>query len=155
MSFDPHDPNWRDLPGQAPQQHAYRAPPKKKSNTLLCVLGGVGALLVLLCLGCGGVASMYVWNGLQQSKVELIEQLQPHPLIQEHIGTISSLGMNLGESAALNEGKVGKKTIVFDIKGSKGSALISGEVDDGHDRPARFTDAILHLPAGEALQLSF
>ena len=103
-----------------------------------------------------GVRFVTVSSGMQQASKELMAQVQPHPLIQQHIGQVQSMSMNFGESVALNEGKVGKKTAVFDIKGSQGSALIAGQVDDGHDRPARFQGTtVLILPSGESHELQF
>jgi hypothetical protein len=158
MSFDPNDPNWRAMHGQPPiSQYGFPIKPKpKSSNTWLYVLLGVGALAVLGCVGCAGVLFVTVSSGMQQASKELMAQVQPHPLIQQHIGQVQSMSMNFGESVALNEGKVGKKTAVFDIKGSQGSALIAGQVDDGHDRPARFQGTtVLILPSGESHELQF
>lgn len=181
MSFDPNDPNWRAISGPPPHaghgqggypqpgypqpgypqpglsQYGFPQKPQqpKKSSTLLYVLAGISGACLLLCLGCGVYGFLLVSNGMQQASKELIVQVQPHPLIQEHIGKVQSLSMNFGESVSINEGKVGKKTAVFDIVGDKGSALLFGEVDDGHDRPARFGQATLLLPNGETHLLSF
>jgi hypothetical protein len=127
MSMAPNNPfenNQQDpLPGTPVR------PNQGKSVWLwvLAIVGGLGLLAVIVCCGLG----YYGYSaGTAMVAEEIKGQLTGHPTIEEHIGEISSVSMNLG--AVIEEAKKQQEagdqgappSMVFDIEGSKGSGRI-------------------------------
>ena len=129
-----------------------QAPPPKKSNTLLWILGivgGVGVLAGLCC--CGG--GYFVFNtGLNMVAEQTKAEVQGHPAIQEHIGTIETATTDFSASITETEkkGGQGNNHLVIHVKGSKGSGDIIGRQQQGGQR---LTNKILRLPDGKEFPL--
>lgn len=124
-------------------------PPQKKSNVWLWVIGIIGGFIVvgaLVC--CGGLYFTY-----QAGKTMLAEsirtELRGNPVIEENLGEIQSLEMNLGATGQQNQGQDGPDVLVFDAEGSKGS----GQIAVRPDQAGGFTSAELILPDGERIEL--
>lgn len=165
MSYDPRYPHWQQqyqpqppplpepTPPPLPQPPFQNYSPKyvrrpPKDNTLWYVLGGcgfLGMLAVVLC--CGAIASAPRSAksgplGFLASQAQL-NQLKDHPDVRTHIGQIKNLSLNLAESSAANQGRIGKKAAVYDISGTKGKGFIVGPIDEGWGKERRFITAIL------------
>lgn len=149
MSFDPSSTN--------PYATSSQPTAPKKSNVLLYVLLGLGGAAILACCGCGGAMYFTMQFGLSQAAAQLKPQLQSDPVVQEHVGDISDLGMNImatGTEAQKNPNQAkGEEKIVFDIKGSKGSGQVVGQMDQGAGQ-VRLRNAELRMSSGETFQLS-
>ncbi|MGB7346289.1 MAG: hypothetical protein WBD20_18875 [Pirellulaceae bacterium] len=127
MSMAPNNPfenNQQDsFPGTSVQ-------PKKGKNVWLIVLAIVGGLGLLSVMVCCGVGYWGYSKGTQMVADELQGQLTGNAVIEEHIGEINSVSMNL--SAVIEEAKKQQEagdqgappSMVFDIEGSKGSGRI-------------------------------
>ncbi|HMC10636.1 MAG TPA: hypothetical protein VKH44_05080 [Pirellulaceae bacterium] len=131
-----------------------QAPPPKKSNPILWILGIVGGLGVLGALCCCG-GSYFLFNTsmnviANQTKAEI----QGHPAVQEHIGTIESASADF--TAAIEETQRrgdtgGDSHMVIHIKGSKGKGDVIGKIPQGGQR---MVDQVLRLPDGKELPLN-
>lgn len=142
MSFDMNSPN----PYAASPSTPPTAP--KKSNVLMYVLLGVGAVLLVGCCGCGG---LMWWGGNQAFNLvasTVKPSLQADPVVQEHVGEIESLSMNImatGQEAETNKQPQGQERIVFDVKGSKGSGQIVGKVEPDGAGQAKLSNGELRI----------
>jgi len=119
MSNNPHNPfdDHRPHQGYAPSPMEQR-----KSNVWLWVLGAIGVLTILVALICCG-GGYFAYQASTGFMAELFkDQLVGNPVIEEHIGTIDSMSMNLGKTSEYAQGSPG--TIAFDISGPKGSGVI-------------------------------
>jgi hypothetical protein len=126
-------------------------PVKKKSSTgkILLIVFGVGGLMVLLC--CGGfiVMGMFGFNaGMSQLSEQVTAQLQGNEVIEKHLGTLESCKFNFMATTkrAQDTGEQGQ--MVFDLKGSNGSATLAGRLAG-----ERLADATLELPTGESIDV--
>jgi hypothetical protein len=118
--------------------------PPKKSNALWWILGIIGVATVggaLLC--CGGIYFM-IRFGTQVVGDQVKLAVGTDPAIQEHIGTISDIGMNLTATGAAGGGN----TIVFDIKGDKGSGQLEVVMDQTPGQEG-LQSCVLILPNGD------
>ncbi len=103
-------------------------PTPKKSNTWLWVLGiigGIGILGAIVC--CGGSFALYR-AGSSALAEQLKQNLAGHPTINDQIGDIQSMSMDLIATGKAGEAKPG--TIAFKIEGSKGSGFIEIHQDE-------------------------
>ena len=128
-----------------------QAPPKKKSKLglILGIIGGVGVVICLLC--CGG--GYLLFNaGMNVIGDQVKTQVQGHPAIQEHIGTIETSSMDFPASLKESEkhGGGGNNRFVVHIKGSKGSGDIVGKQRPGQQS---LSEKVLRLPDGKELPL--
>ena len=127
-----------------PYASSSQTSPPAKSNTLWWILGILGVLFggaALVC--CGG--SFYLYRFGTQVVGDVVKQaVAADPAIQEHIGTINEVTMNLG--ATSNAGGGGK--VVFDITGDKGSGLLE-VVMDNSPQGQSVKSCVLILPTGE------
>ena len=143
MSNNPNNPFDDNQPGQG---YAQNVTPQKKSNVWLWVLGTIGVLGVvgaLVCCG-GGYFAYQAGTGMMAEIFK--EQLSGNPVIEEHIGTIESMSMNLGATSANAEKSPG--SIAFDIGGSKGSGTILIQQQPGADGQPGIGSAELILADG-------
>ncbi len=116
MSTTPNDP-FGNPPSAGPGQ-----PHGQASNVWIWVLGILGVLGVggaLVCCG-GGYALYRAGTGVVAEVFK--QQLSGNPVIEEHIGEIKSLTMNLTKTSQESENSNGG--LVFDIEGSKASGAI-------------------------------
>ncbi len=119
-------------------------PPPAKSNAVWWILGILGVVLgggALLC--CGG--AFFAYRVATQAVAEVVKSaVEEDPAIQEHIGTISDLNVNL---TATGNSSGGNK-MVFDIKGDKGSGQLEILMDnDGENQSVN--SGVLVLPNGD------
>jgi len=124
--------------------------PPKKSNVWLWILLGVGGVVVMSCVCCGG----FMWFGFNLVGQQVIGKLNSDPIAQQHLGTVSSATMDFAGIADANKGNApgGKQYIVFAVKGDKGSGKVKAiQKPGGQD----FEDATLILPSGEEVKLGF
>lgn len=135
---------------QSPYQPAPYAPvpptqPPQKSGSsmfwLLIGLGVVGGGVLLVC--CGGAASVFVFGTRVMGK-QVAEALRDNPVIREHIGEIQSCDVDFTASAA----QEGQDTMVFNVKGSKGSGTLIADTDSSDPDSETVRSAKLRLPDG-------
>jgi hypothetical protein len=125
--------------------------PPKKSNTLWWVLGIIGVLTVggaLLC--CGGIyfTFRFVSDAIgEQVKLAVSQE----PVIQEHIGTISDMGMNF--TATSQTGGGGNQKFVFDVVGDKGTGQLEVLMDTREGQQA-IESCVLVLPNGDRHEIT-
>ena len=72
------------------------------------------------------------------------------PAIQEHIGTISDIGMNLTATSAAGGGE----KIVLDIKGDKGTGQIEVVMAGGGPDGQTLQSCVLILPNGDRIDVA-
>lgn len=152
MSFDPNATN----PYSASNPSTPPTTPKK-SNTLLYVLGGIGAFLLLVCCGCGGLSMYFANFGLGQVAAQVKPQLASDPVIQEHIGNLQSTEISfqsIAEAAQNAEHQRAGRDMGVRVKGDKGSGLVVGKMDQSNPSQARIRNAVLVLPSGESYPLA-
>lgn len=137
MSSSPNNPF--DGPGNRTE-----APPQRKSNVWLWVLGIVGVLGLLVILGCCGSVFFAYQFGAGMIGEQVKSELRGNPVVQEHIGDIESAEMNLTATAQETQDQPGGESIVFDLEGSKGSAKVAIQQGPGGE----ITSAVLIMPDG-------
>jgi len=128
MSQAPNNPF--DNPPEHEQQR------QSGSNTWLWVLGILGGLFLLTALICCGAiyfGSQRIGGFIAETAVE---EFRDDPVIQEHIGEITSSNVNFGEAIkqASEEGDSG--SMVFDVSGDKGSGKIIIRTDNQNQNSA-------------------
>jgi len=129
--------------GSGPMQ-----PPAKKSNTVWWILGILGFLTIggaLVCCGGGYYALQF---GTQVVADEVKKSIASDAAIQEHIGTISEMNMNLTATGAAG----GNNKLVFDVKGDKGAGQLEVIVNNTAEGQA-VNDCVLILPDGTRLDV--
>lgn len=123
MATAPNDPfqNSNADPSYGSQNYDQQTPKKSNKGCLIgCGIAGVLGLLV--CCGGGGAAIMF---GLSAFGEIAKAELQGNPVIVEHIGEIESVDFSFGGTAGVAEENPGAgNTLVFDIKGDKGSGQV-------------------------------
>ena len=120
-----------------------------KSNAVWWILGILGVLTVggiFVC--CGGGYFMFRF-GTQAVADAVKSSISTDPVIQEHIGNITDLSMNLTATGAAGGGD----KMVLDIKGDKGTGQV--EVVMGGDPTGQSVKScVLILPNGERIPLA-
>lgn len=140
--FQPSFPPSPYEPG--PSYPAPAPPPKKSSGLffwlflLVAVLGG--GVLLLCCGGGGGL----IYFGTQVMGKQVAEALRGNPVIQEHIGEIQSCEVDFVASSAHE----GQDTMVFNIKGTKGSGTLIADTDSSDSDSEKIRSAKLRMPDG-------
>jgi hypothetical protein len=124
----------------------------KKSNTLLYILLGVGGILLVSCLGCGGLVYVFGTQGMKMVTAKIQPQVQADPVIREHIGeikeftwSITSFAKEYEKNSPRHEGR----DVCFEVKGDKGEGLVMCRIDNTNPQNQRITNAELVLPNGE------
>lgn len=150
MSFDPSSTN----------PYAASTPPTapKKSNTLLYVLGGIAAFVIIGCCGCGG---LMWWGGtaaLQVAANQVKPQLAADPVIQEHVGNLQTAEISvqayISEAGKNPRHQQAGRDIAIKVKGDKGSGLVVCKIDQSNPGQPRVVNGELVLPSGESYPLS-
>lgn len=149
MSFDPSSTN----------PYSASTPPAtpKKSNTLLYVLGGIGAFVLLGCCGCGALAMFGGSAAFGVVANQVKPQLAADPVIQQHIGNLQSVEISLQSitQAAQNpKNQQAGRDMGIKVKGDKGSGLVVGKLDNSNPNQPRITNGVLQLSTGEEFPLS-
>jgi hypothetical protein len=90
---------------------------------LAIVLGGGAAGVLLLCCGSGlGL----VWFGVNVISAEVEDQLRDNPHLQEEIGSLESIRMDITRSVAATDDDV----MVFYVQGSQGAGTVTVKSKD-------------------------
>ncbi len=129
MSMTPNNPfettpsNQASGPGQ---------PQKKGSKAWIWIIGIIGVVGLVGAIACcgGGYALFNLGTGMLAEAFK--QQLDGNPVIEEQIGQIESLEMNLSKTAQQGQNSNGER-IAFDIKGSKASGTILIKQDKSGD----------------------
>lgn len=117
-------------------------PQPAKSNALWWILGILAVVFVggaLVCCGGGYFAYRF---GTEVAGTVVRDAVAGDPAIQEHIGTIEEINLNL--SATGNAG--GGSRMVFDVRGDKGTGQLEVTMDPGGQSVG---SAVLVLPNGD------
>lgn len=134
--------------GDAGQMYGSQPPPRKSSKVWLWLLLGLGGLGVaaLVCCGAVGIWGMGALNNVMTQAMQ--EELGGNPIIQQHIGQIESVSINIGATQKLQQGGGNDGAAVMDIRGDKGSGqLIILQ------RPGQQPTIDLKLPSGETFNV--
>ena len=108
----------------------YQPQPRSSNKSLWIVLGVVLALAIggaVVC--CGGVVLLGRW-GLDMVGQDIAGQLRDDPIIQEEIGEIEEISVDLIASGVHTD----QETFIYDVEGTKGSGQLtvkSVTTDDG------------------------
>jgi hypothetical protein len=139
-------------------------PQQQSSSTVIWIVVLVIVLVIVLpvlavavlFLGCCGLMGFGAFAAFQVPAEAVKQQYANHPVIQEHIGEIQSVSINLGatgqeqqKSADDGGATPGSTLMVFDIRGSKGSGQIIAEQQPGDPPGQAFSKATLRMPQGE------
>jgi hypothetical protein len=127
-----------------------QAPPPRRSNAWLWILGGLGLGGLVLCGCCGG----FFMFGMSQVSTFMKQEVAGHPAVVQHIGEIRSLSTNVMASGEESQKRGnGANVIVFDVRGSNGKGQLLGE-QSRNPQPGHFFDRIdLKLPSGEEISI--
>jgi len=144
-------PNMNQPAGQpnpfAGGQSPYQQQPKS-SLLWLWILLGVGGVGLLVCCGCGGLGML----GVSMAGSQMAARLNADPVVQEHLGTVTSATMDVMGTGEESQRAGGRNVIVFDVVGDKGTGKV---IADQAPAPEQFKNARLRLPSGEEFQLGF
>jgi hypothetical protein len=111
----------------------------------LAIAGGV----LLLVGGCCVGGYFLMTFGMDVVGEQVVKQIRDDPAVREHIGEIQECEWNMTASAA--EG--GEDTLVFDLRGSKGSGRLTVETTDSGDE-VEVLLATLRLSDGREIELT-
>jgi len=121
------------------------APPPRKSNWVVWLLGGCGCSVVLLAICCGTLGYIGATKGPQMLgkllEGPLREEVADNDDVKEHLGEIESLTANFMASAQEQKERGGGNWLVMDAKGSKGKGTFIVETVPG----AQGSDAFKHI----------
>ncbi len=128
------------------------------SNPVLIILGIVGGVTVIACLGCGGcflgvlgLGALSDGSGLsfmREMELEVENQLKDHPDVQRELGEIESVSADILGSVDADDEFGSEDFWSFDVEGTKGDGVIIVEaIDLAND--SDFTQRILRTDNGE------
>lgn len=149
MSFDMNSPN--------PYAPSTQPAAPKKSNVLLYVLLGVGGVLLLGCCGCAGFSYFAFNAGTKQIATSVRPQLQADPAIQQHIGNLNSVEVDIGAvmtEVQKNPQRHQGRNMAVRVKGDKGEGVVLGRFDQTAPGEGRMANAELILPNGDMHSIS-
>lgn len=141
--FDRNNPSSNSGSANAYSAGTNRTEPRK-SNALWWILGILGFLTIggaILC--CGGGYFMFQFTS-QAIAEEVKKSVANDAAIQEHIGTITDLNMNLTATGAAGD----SAKLVFDVKGDKGTGQLEVVVSNTAEGQT-LQSCVLVLPDGE------
>jgi hypothetical protein len=145
--------------GPAPGPFAQQpyAPPPRKSNWWVWLLGGCGCSAILLVLCCGGLAYFGATKGGQMlGKVlegPLREQVADNADVKEHLGEIESLTADFMASGQEQKARGGGNWLVMDAEGSKGNGTFIVETVPGAQGSDAFKHIELRTEEGKTFQI--
>lgn len=155
MSNPPNDPFQQNDPNNAYQNAGYQdpsqsnsmggpgsgPPPKKKWPWIVGTILGLGFLSMLVCCGVAYYAYSQI-GGLSAVFEPVKAELNQMADVNDEVGEIETMSMNFGDT--VTEAEKNPDFIVFDLKGTTGSAQVAVKVsDDGG-----VEEAVLILPDG-------
>jgi hypothetical protein len=131
------------------------APPPRKSNTWIWILGIIGVLGIgmVVCCGVGGYFMFNVGMGVVQN--ELKNELASDPNVGRHLGEIKNLSVDLIASGQETEKRgQGAQVLVFNAQGSEGKeAKIIAEQSRNPQAGNMFSKIDMRLPSGEEISI--
>jgi len=130
------------------------APPPRKSNAWIWILGIVGVLGLgmVICCGAGGYFAYSAGVNMMAEMVK--EAVADDPQVQEHIGEITSMPMNLIKSTEETEKRgTGDNILVFEAKGTKGNGEFIVHQPKRPQPGEVFKKIDLRLPSGEEISI--
>jgi hypothetical protein len=116
------------------------------SRVWLWLVGGAVVLVLAGCICCGGAA----YFGMQIVTEEVAEQLRYHPVVLEQLGEVEEFKVNWAKS--INEDD-NMDLWVYDVKGTKGSGVITCEHVTNDAGNEEILWATLKLPDGREFDL--
>jgi len=130
------------------------APPPRKSNWWVWLLGGCGCSAVLLVLCCGGLTYFGVSKGLGAAGEQLKKQVADNADVKEQLGEIESISMNLMETGQEKQKHNDNSNwLVFDAKGSEGDGKFIAEMPPGGSNGSPFGKIELRTEEGKTFQI--
>jgi hypothetical protein len=140
-------------PAGAFAQQPY-APPPRKSNWWVWLLGGCGCSAVLLVLCCGGFS---YWGFSKATGVigdQLKKEVADNADVKENLGEIQSISMNLMETAEEKKNRNDTSNwMVFDATGSEGDGKFIAEMPPGGQGGSPFGKIELRTEDGKTIQI--
>jgi hypothetical protein len=133
-------------PGFQPQSFQPYAPKPSGSNTWLWVLLGLGGVAGVCCCG-GGIG--VVMFGMNIVTAEVADKLRDNPKFREHIGELQEMNVDYIASAAKDD----DETFVYNVKGDKGSGVLTVKQVTDDDFNETIEEASLRLPDGKQVQI--
>jgi hypothetical protein len=125
-------------------------PPKKKTPVLMIVIILLVVLVVLPAICCGVFGYLGFNTIMTAGAREIIRPIEHTPVMQEHIGEISSAQMNIMETAKRAE-KTGEEGIlIIDVEGTKGKGKLLLKGGGGQNE---IEQATLELPDGRTFPI--
>ena len=143
-------------PGGPPYAGGPQQPAPKKGPNWLLIVGIVvgvlalgGAALGVCCCG-GGWAAF--GGALQMNADAVAKAVRDNPVVQEHVGDITSITLNFEETATASE--EAPERFAYDVKGSKGSGLLVVENNNDINAMEIYYGELI-LPNGEVYDLGY
>lgn len=128
-------------------------PPPKKSKAWLWILVGVGLAGVLGLVCCGGLGLWGFSLGTQVLGDELKKAVAGNADVQQHLGDVESVSMNIMATGEEGPKRPGRQVLVFDAKGSTGSGKFIVEQSRNPQPGDMFEKIDLKLPSGETVSV--
>jgi len=99
------------------------APPPRKSNAWIWILGIVGVLGLGMVICCGGGVYFAYSAGVSMMEKMVKDEVADDPQVQKHIGEIKSMPLNLIKSTEETDkrGTGDDNVLVFEVKGTEGN----------------------------------
>ena len=118
---NPYPPAPGDPFSSSSHQSPPMGPPDRPSNSKTpWIIGGLVGFGIMCLVCCGGI-TMLAKVGLDMVSEDIKRQVREEPTIQENIGEIESMSMNLIASGSHDD----DETFVYDLKGSLGSGELT------------------------------
>lgn len=140
---------------QTPNQFGPYAPmgsevpqPSSGTRTLVWILGTISLIFCLGAAACCGFGYLGFRQVQDEMSAQIKQAVAKSPEVEEHVGTISEVEFSL--SAMSLPAESGK--MVFDVRGSKGSAQISVDPTFLQKEPQKAF--FLLLPSGDRIPLT-
>jgi len=130
-------------PGQTMQ-------PAPKRTALWWILGILGVFTVGGALVCCGGSYFAFQFGTQVVADAVKASISADPAIQEHIGVITDISMNLTATSAAGGGN----KMVLDLKGEKGTGQVEVVMAGGGPDGQTLQSCVLILPNGERIDVA-
>jgi len=124
--------------------------PERKSNALWWILGILGVLTVGGALVCCGGSYFAFQFGTQVVAEAVKTSISADPAIQEHIGDITDISVNLTATGAVGGGN----KMVLDLKGEKGTGQVEVVMAGGGPDGQTLQSCVLILPNGERIDVA-
>lgn len=128
-----------------PQPPGYGPPSGPKSGSKVKI---ILALVIGGGLLCSGVLTLVVWLGLGMVQDDVASQLETHPVLLEHVGTVQEFKMNAMASLDYDDTNIW----VYDVQGTLGDCVVKARSISKQDRE-EVQWAKMELPDGRTFVL--